>query len=231
MHKNLILLAFERAKENRKEQGDNDPKKTKIAEDISDYLDEQHGQRITPARLKQYHHEAEQIKNKKEDIRIAQIAVVYGLCEYLGFNSYKSFKMSTASLQEKIQYFLMKNKAILIISLITILICFIISFTSGQRWMVWDGLEYVEVSFDAKKLQSGELKLYNADKIRNFKKIPNPNCETVYKNEKGEVVTWYYKHGYKDLEVFTSPGVHPTNGKSLRDMTDYMIQTHICENY
>jgi hypothetical protein len=97
--------------------------------------------------------------------------------------------------------------------------------------MVWNGLEYVEVSFDMKKLESGELEAYNADKIRNFKKISNPDCDTEYFNERGEKITWYYKRGKDDLEIFTSPGIHPTNGKTLDDITRHMIQQHICSQY
>lgn len=231
MHKKLIIEAYKKAQENRKEKGDNDPSKADSTEDLSIYLKDESGWEISPTRLQQYLNEAKALKNKKEDIKIKQIAVIYGLCNYLGFSSYKEFKVSNATLSEKIRYFFIKNRDALIISLITIICCIVFTLANRQYWMIWNGLEYVEVSFDIKKFEDGELKIYSADKIRNFKKIPNPDCNTIYINEKGDKVTWYYKRGKNDLEIFTSSGVHPINGKALDDITEYMIREHICPEY
>lgn len=231
MHKTLITLAFQKAEKDRIKTGIKNPSKTQQSQDISDYLEEECDCRITPDRLKQYMRKAEQLQFEKGDVKIARIVVLSGLSNYLGFTSYEEFKISVASKKEKIKYFISKNKTMLIINLITLITCVLLTVTSGQRWMVWDGFQYSEVSFSIQKLESGDLKLYNADKIRNFKKIANPDCDTEYINEKGEKITWYYKRGRNDLEIFTAPGIHPTNGKTLKIITHHMIQEHICPEY
>ncbi|MFD2568568.1 hypothetical protein [Pseudotenacibaculum haliotis] len=231
MHKKLITKAFEKAKKDRKKIGDMSPSKSNLAEDISDYLDEYCNCILSPESLKQYYNKANDIKSKKEDISIKQIPVITGLCYYLGYSSYEKFLIAVGPWYMKVLYFIILNKPILIISIITIVTSWMISSASVKRWMVWDGLEYVEVSFDIEKYDDGTLKLYNADLIRNFKKIKNPDCNTRYFNEKGEKITWYYKRGNNNLEIFTAPGIHPVNGRTLDDITRHMIQTHICESY
>ncbi|GGK16683.1 hypothetical protein GCM10007962_08710 [Yeosuana aromativorans] len=59
--------------------------------------------------------------------------------------------------------------------------------------MVWQDDHYLEVSFDAKKYNLRQLKLYNSDCIKNFKKI-TPNCDTKFFNEGGTENLWYGKN-------------------------------------
>lgn len=231
MHKLLIQEVFKEAEKNRKKIGDNRPSKGQIADDISEYLSEECGCRITGKRLEQYVNDALAIKKKKEDININQLAVVWGLCSYLGFTSYEKFVYSTLSRREKIAYFIKKNRQTLIISILTVLISLGITFTKGQRWMIWQEYRFVEVSFDLRRYNYDQLEIYDAEKMKDFRKIPSPNCHTQYFNEKGEVITWYFRHGKNDLEIFTAPGLHPTNGKTLKPITLYMIREHICEEY
>ncbi len=38
---------------------------------------------------------------------------------------------------------------------------------------------------------------------------------------------WYYKTKEEEIEYFTSPGLHPTTGETLRKITPYIIQTYV----
>ena len=103
-----------------------------------------------------------------------------------------------------------------------------INYFNKQRWMVWEGSHYVEVSFDADKYPLSSLKLYNADRIANFKQIV-PYCNTIFFNEDGSVNLWYGKSAKGELEYFTSLGKHPETGKTLKAITPYMINKYICK--
>jgi hypothetical protein len=96
--------------------------------------------------------------------------------------------------------------------------------------MKWDVDHYVEVSFDAKGVQNGDLKLYKEDRIENFKKI-NADCNTVFFTENGSISVWYGKNMNGALEYFTGLGLHPISGKSLKPITEYMIKKYVCETY
>ena len=97
--------------------------------------------------------------------------------------------------------------------------------------MIWQEDHYVEVAFDQTKYTKGLLDIYDEYRLKNFKKIRNPDCTTKFFNDKGEVNTWYYKRGMNNLEIFTAPGLHPTNGKTLDPITTYMIGEHICKEF
>jgi hypothetical protein len=55
-----------------------------------------------------------------------------------------------------------------------------------------------------------------------------PNCEDEFFNEDGSVKLWYGKNKNKDLEYFTALGLHPETGKTLKPITQYMIDKYIC---
>ena len=97
------------------------------------------------------------------------------------------------------------------------------------RWMVWQEDHYVEVEFDTEKHKVNQLKLYKEDRINLFKKII-PVCDsTKFFNEDGSVNIWYGKNRNKELEYFTALGLHPETGKTLKPITQYMIDKYICD--
>lgn len=100
-----------------------------------------------------------------------------------------------------------------------------------ERWMAWKGVQYEEVDYSVNKYYRGLLEPYNQQTFETFKKVESPDCETRYFNINGNPILWYYKVGKGNLELYTAPGLHPTNGKTLKAITRYMIQTHICPNY
>jgi len=127
-----------------------------------------------------------------------------------------------------------KNQKIIIINTI-VLVSLIIMFStdilskSDERWMTWKNDRYVEIKFNITQYYSDELELYDQKKMEDFKKIENPDCNTKYFNDKGEPITWYYKIGKDNLEIYTAPGLHPINGKTLKPITRYIIKEHICK--
>jgi hypothetical protein len=129
-----------------------------------------------------------------------------------------------------------KYQKITIINITIILILAIVLATDAfsknkERWMTWKTNEYVEAEFTAGKYYSGQLEPYDQKMLETFKKVEDPDCDTRYFNTNGQPILWYYKVGKGHLELYTAPGLHPINGKTLKVITRYMIQTHICPNY
>lgn len=121
---------------------------------------------------------------------------------------------------------------ILFISTITLVITI---FTAGNiigeqtKWMVWQEDHYVEVDFDTEKYKVNQLKLYKEERIKLFKKVPTDCWETKFFNDDGSVNIWYGKNKNKELEYFTDLGLHPETGKTLKPITQYMINKYICK--
>ena len=230
MRKKLIEEAFIKAKEERIKKLEERPSLITLAEDISEYVFQQTSFRLGEKSYRNYLNAAKKLKDSKEDIKIKQTRVIQGLCEYTNYGN--EICKETLPSKEGDQSTSVKQM-ILVASVAISIIVTVISIISkdGERWMTWKNDHYEEVKYNVKKYQYDELEPYDKQKIENFKKIVNPDCNTRYFSEKGRKITWYYKRGKGDLEIFTGSGYHPTNGKPLKPVTKYMIRTHICPNY
>ncbi|NDI98173.1 hypothetical protein GWA97_03705 [Flavobacterium sp. LaA7.5] len=179
----------------------------------------------------------------EEEITIKQPKVVQALCLYLGYDSFKSFKDANevrnavkedspeSSGSSNVLAIVKENKILSIISAVIIssiiIVVLLIYFSNKERWMVWQNDRYVEVSFDLEKYNLYQLKLYNEYRVDNLRKIP-VDCNTKFFDANGEVKIWYGKNAKKELEFFTSYGLHPETGKTLKPITSYMINKYVC---
>lgn len=94
-------------------------------------------------------------------------------------------------------------------------------------WMVWNQDHYVEVRFDLEKYNISQLKRCKTERLKNFRKIP-VDCNTEFFDSSGKPKIWYGKNAKKTLEYFTSLGLHPETGKTLKPITKYMINKYVC---
>ncbi|WP_040248027.1 hypothetical protein [Psychroserpens mesophilus] len=60
-----------------------------------------------------------------------------------------------------------------------------------------------------------------------MKKIEVDASTTFFSEETGKPLVWYYKTKEDKLEYFTSPGLHPVNGETLKKITEGMIQKYV----
>jgi len=90
MHKSLVLLAFQKARKERRKIGDNKPSLKKVAEDLAAEIDYRVGERS----LRDYYNNAKKLNDISQDINIGQLIVVDGLSKYLGFLDYQDFASS-----------------------------------------------------------------------------------------------------------------------------------------
>ena len=227
MYKKVVLKAFKKGES----EIPGKTTKTQVSEHISSVLFNDYKTQISGRTLRNLFNEAKDVETHM-DISINS-DYVKDLCKYLGYENYNAFIKDTSSQikrKNKVVSFILKHWIILLICFITISTTLIITTFNQQRWMVWDNANYIEVGFDANKYSINQLKLYNEDRIDNFKKII-PNCDTKFFNEDGSENLWYGKNNNGELEFFTAFGRHPKSGKTLKPITDYMIRKYICDSY
>jgi len=242
MHKQLIIEVFKKAEKELMEEDGRKPAKLPTAIHIETYLNKKKID-INEKSLRNYYDGARG-KDVDEDIIIPQTKVVKGLCEYLGFDSYKEFEASLkVSVQpnkhHKLRYrfrklssvkkFWVSIMLILSIGFLGVLIGSFV-FADEVRWMIWMEDHYEEVDFDQEKLTDGTLKLYKQDRIDHFRKVKNPDCDYPYFNDDGSVNAWYAKTSEGKIEVFTDIGLHPLTGKALKDISEHIIGKYLCPN-
>lgn len=233
MHKELIIKVFDKAKEARMKKGDKKPSIASLAKDVSDFIYENQEFSLGERSLRDYRKEALRLINSNEDISIKQFKVVHCLCNYLGFKNYENFtsnsKTSDKNNTQKLVQHLKRNWVIILVGLFCIVVIILINSINKQRWMIWDEDHYIEVKFDPDKYSIGKLKLYKEERIENFKKI-TVDCNTSFFNVDGSVKIWYGKNIKGELECFTSLGLHPETGKTLKPITKYMIEKYFCSD-
>jgi hypothetical protein len=249
MHKELVLSAFKKARREAKEATGVNMSVTGIAKRISDYMmDECHFQ---------YHEKS--LRNKYnlalkngQDVELKS-SVANCLCCYLGYENYAEFIMKNnvqetiteivehvsieeetpkkePSIGEKLKIVIQKNKVTLIFCSLIFLLYFGLYMINRQQWMIWDTDRYVEVPFDLEKYGLSNLKLYKHERIKNFREV-RPDCNYLFFKSDGSENLWYQKGTNGELEFFTSSGLHPETGKTLKKITPAIIRKHICETY
>ncbi|WP_046743007.1 hypothetical protein [Kordia zhangzhouensis] len=252
MHRDLIISAFDKAKKDEKEETGVNMSVTGLSKRISDFmLEECHFQ---------YHEKSLRNKLKaaqKDEPVELKAPVANCLCKYLDYENYADFVMKNSnqitqelhenerfidsgflkkkikkevSMGEKLKIVIQKNKVTLIFCLFVIIGFFSLVVINKQRWMVWENDRYVEVPFDVEKYGLSNLKLFKKDRVRYFRKV-NPDCEYAFFKPDGSENLWYQKSASGELEFFTSFGLHPETGKTLKKITPHMIKKYICETY
>lgn len=223
MHSQLILDAFEKVKSK-----EGITVKTNIAKFLSDYIDENTESVFGERSLRIQHNKA----NEGNEILLKEY-VADGLSMYLGFDNYNDYYRSHNKGDFKLaSKAINKNfKTLIVGGVLAILIIVGVVFlnSDSNRWMVWENDRYVEVKFDAKKYNLNQLKIYKSDRIENFRQV-ELNCDSDFFNEDGSVRYWYGKNKNKEINFFSSLGLHPLTGKTLKPITNYIINKYVCPN-
>ncbi|WP_426429948.1 hypothetical protein ACPX19_10445 [Winogradskyella sp. HB-48] len=228
MQKDLIIEAFKNGKDALLKKGLIEPSNNAISEFLATFINEDCKTPINSKTLRNYYKDA--LEYPEKDIRISRIDIINSLCQFLGYNNYQDYlkqknPVKETSLQPKT---LKKYFIIVLIVVISLIIGSILFFKENEpRFMIWNLDHYVEVEFNLEKYNIGELKAYKQERIDHFKKII-PDCDYPFFNPDGTVRVWYGKNKNKDYEFFTDLGLHPETGKTLKPITDYMIEKHIC---
>jgi hypothetical protein len=235
MNKILVLKAFDKAAMEIKKRGIQKPSPTEIALELSIFIADREDFDLGERSLRDYRAAAEKWKEENKDISIKQLAVINGLCRYLGFENYQGFVESIGLPGDQIKEVAketkgwLPNKLLLLISmsLIVLIGLWTYHYTQRQKWMLWQENQYIEVDFDANKYRIKQLLLYNENRISSFHKV-EVSCDTLFFNTDASVRFWYGKNKNKKVEYFTGSGVHPETGKTLKSISQYMIDKYVC---
>lgn len=223
MHRKLLLKAFEQAKN----EVNSDKVFTRarhLSEQIYEINQFTFGERSLTEKYKAIS------GNPESDINLRK-EVLEALSKYMGYNSFfdfsKAYEEENQPAKNTLVAFIKKYRAIFIVPILLISSILIYNYTTRQRWMVWQNDHYVEVDFNVKKYDVNQLKIYNEERILYFRKV-DPKCDDPFFNTDGSVLIWYGKNKAKKLEYFTALGLHPETRKTLKPITQYMINKHIC---
>jgi hypothetical protein len=94
--------------------------------------------------------------------------------------------------------------------------------------MTWADSFYVKISCDKGPFSQFGTTVDSLDQMK-LKKMRKVEVDAAYKFFSGanEPLIWYYKKSSREIEYFTAPGLHPTNGETLRKITPYIIETYV----
>nr|WP_299214970.1 hypothetical protein [uncultured Allomuricauda sp.] len=97
-----------------------------------------------------------------------------------------------------------------------------------NKCMTWADSIYVSVSCDKGPFSIHGTKVVPLDKIK-LKNMRKVEVDAAYKffSNANEPLIWYYKKSSREIEYFTAPGLHPTNGETLRKITTHIIETYV----
>ncbi|CAZ96347.1 hypothetical protein [Zobellia galactanivorans] len=100
---------------------------------------------------------------------------------------------------------------------------------ANQLCMTWADSLYLEVDCNHIPFSPQGTKVEPLDPVRlaTFKKVKVSQSYPFFKKDTGEPLVWYFKNKDGRMEYYTAPGLHPTNGETLRKITPYIIQKYV----
>lgn len=63
-------------------------------------------------------------------------------------------------------------------------------------------------------------------RLQNFKKVDVDLTWDFFEESTQKPLIWYYKSGNK-IEFYTAPGLHPVNGKTLKAITEHIVDKYV----
>lgn len=209
---------FAKAKE---ESGENSLRKW--AEYISEYLLEEGSYALSVKTLERYY-KGETRPNMEKRNKLSM---------FLGYSGYKDYMAGSQETQtnyrdpDEIETSIgitnYKKPAIFLICLFGILIlgAGYLGFSSGSEdCMVWKEDHYEVTPCEGKSEETKKIPYL----LKNFRQIQVSDTTTFFKNGKANV--WYDKND-NELYFFSAPGINPETGKTVKEITDYMINKYV----
>ncbi|WP_418508904.1 hypothetical protein [Corallibacter sp.] len=212
----LVTLVFEKAA--KESQSD---VLTQQAKFIVNAIDERYGIPITDKTLRNYYNDL--VKGNNPDSTIRQ-DIADSLSKYLGYDDFREFISDNIVVKEKTK--MPKNipQRMLIGSLVLLTGYFGYEATAN-KCMTWiDNTHYEKVDCEAINTVPIDERL-----LSKFERV-EPDENYPFFKEDGSPNLWYGKSIKGDYEYFTNYGIHPVTGKTLKGITDYMIDKYILIN-
>lgn len=171
--------------------------------------------------------------NNKRDVGIPQAESIDVLCQYLGFKNYADYLKNNSFYSSN--YKIIKYLAIGVIGVFLAIVIVKLWPTEEEKnpegiesCMTWADSLYIPISCETGPYSKKGTLVVPMDKIKmkKFKKV-EVNILTDFFNEDGTPKIWYYKNKEGEIEYFTAPGLHPVTGKTLDEITEYIIDKYV----
>ena len=98
-----------------------------------------------------------------------------------------------------------------------------------NRCMTWVKTHYEEIACGTSPYSKYGTQVEPFDRVRfsNFKKIEVTMATTFFSEDTNRPLIWYHKTKKGEIEYFTAPGLHPISGKTLDEITPYIIEKYV----
>ncbi|WP_036156509.1 hypothetical protein [Maribacter forsetii] len=158
----------------------------------------------------------------KESIGIQNEHTINELCKYLNYDSYAAYVKQNNKTKTDVK----KLKVFAVVSLIVVvgLILGLSEKNKETLCMTWKGDHFEKVAcsvnYKEKVVPLDEVRLHN------LKKIDVDLTTDFFDETTRQPLIWYYKSGNK-IEFYTAPGLHPVNGKTLKAITEHIVDKYV----
>lgn len=168
-------------------------------------------------------------------------------CQYLGFENYVDFikregkpqeqeKQSTDTVLEPNSTTRSKFSLLVLLGIVLLIIVYTIwpvndskNLDNNEKCMTWADSVYVPISCDIGPLSpyGTSIEPMDSKKMKNFKKVSVNMTTPFFSDQTNQPLIWYTKNKDDEIEYFTAPGLHPTTGKTLDEITEYIIEKYV----
>ncbi|SEC31267.1 hypothetical protein SAMN05192540_2866 [Maribacter dokdonensis] len=152
------------------------------------------------------------------------------LCKYLGYNSYADYvkqnRKSKISINVNNGGEKKKWKVLVTVCLVLVigLILGLSEKSKEPKCMVWQTDHYERI--ECFTINNKIIIPLDEVRLQNFKKVDVDLTTEFFEETTGKPLIWYYKNG-NTIEFYTSPGLHPVNDKTLKAVTEHIIEKYV----
>jgi hypothetical protein len=149
--------------------------------------------------------------------------VLDGLAKFLDFESYKTFHEEN-KIQEISEDTRTKTRSSIILWILIIALGFLLTYNmltpKANECLVWNGNRY-----QVEMCSGASLEIPYKEELLDFKQMFPCSGFTFYDVD-GQPIVWYDKSN-GDVSFFNSLGRHPVNKKTLKPITDTIIEKYV----
>lgn len=181
--------------------------------------------------------------NNKQKYGIPQAESIDLFCKYLGYEDFGDYvkrnPKSESDERRPIKEKSSKQKSIILISIAFGMILLIYGtqnwfhFTTNNnsfedKCMTWADSLYMGIPCNTGPFSDYGTKVEPFDemKLKNFRLVKVSQSYPFF-SEDSKPMIWYFKNKEGEIEYFTAPGLHPITGKTLDEITPYIIQKYV----
>lgn len=97
------------------------------------------------------------------------------------------------------------------------------------KCMTWTGSEFEEIACGSGTYSNygTAIEPYEKKRFENFRRVDVDITTQFFSEQNQKPLLWYYKNDQGEIEYYTSAGLHPVNGETLKAITEYIIEKYV----